>query len=56
LSKHKIWRNFETNFVSTSISMADLKLCTDAAGCGIVPILNQHGDSVRTEFKKQETD
>jgi hypothetical protein len=36
--------------------MAYLKLRTDAAGSGMVPLLNQHGDSVWTEFEKQETD
>jgi hypothetical protein len=36
--------------------MADLKLRTDAAGPGMVPLLNQPGDSVRVEFIKQETD
>jgi hypothetical protein len=43
-------------FGATSISMADLKLRNDAAGPGMVPLLNQHGDSVRAEFIKQETD
>jgi hypothetical protein len=36
--------------------MADLKLRTDAVRPVIVPLLNQHGDSMRAEFIKQETD
>jgi hypothetical protein len=36
--------------------MAVLKLRIDVAAPGILPLLNQHGDSWRTEFEKQETD
>jgi hypothetical protein len=35
--------------------MADLKVRTDAVRPVIVPLLNQHGDSVRAEFI-EETD
>jgi hypothetical protein len=35
--------------------MADLKVRADAVRPMIVPLLNQHGDSVRAEFN-EETD
>jgi hypothetical protein len=50
LVEARFLRNFEARFDATSISMADLKLRIDAAGPMIVPLLNQHGDSVRAEF------
>ena len=55
LSEHEFLRNFEARFGATSISMADLPVRTDAARPVIVPLLNQHTDSVRAEFI-QETD
>ena len=54
-SKHEFRRNFEARFGATSISMADQKVRIDAVRPVIVPLLNQHGDSVRAEFI-QETD
>jgi crotonobetainyl-CoA:carnitine CoA-transferase CaiB-like acyl-CoA transferase len=54
LSEHEFLRNFEARFGTASISMADLPVQTDATRPGIVPLLNQHGDSVRAEFIKQE--
>jgi itaconate CoA-transferase len=53
LSEHEFLRNFEARFGTASVSMADLPVRTDAARPGIVPLLDQHGDSVRAEFKKQ---
>ena len=54
LSEHEFLRNFEARFAQTSISMADLPVQTDAARPANVPLLNQHGDSVRAEFTRQE--
>ncbi|MFT5503880.1 MAG: itaconate CoA-transferase [Gammaproteobacteria bacterium] len=54
LSEHEFLRNFEAKFGDFQINMADLPVQIDGARPTIVPLLNQHGDSVRAEFINQE--
>ena len=51
LSNHKLLRNKEINFGGTLISIADLPLCCGVTGCSTVPLLDEHGESLRNEFK-----
>jgi crotonobetainyl-CoA:carnitine CoA-transferase CaiB-like acyl-CoA transferase len=50
LSEHEFLREFEAQFGAVTIKMADLPVKTDVARPKIVPLLNQQGDSLRTEF------
>lgn len=50
LSEHEFLRNLEAQFAAFPINMADLPVQTDQARPAIVPLLNQHGESLRVEF------
>jgi len=50
LSKHEFLRNFQAQFGPSLVKMADLPVQTDAERPELVPLLNQHGNSVRAEF------
>ena len=50
LSDHALIRNQVADFDGVEVSMADLPVVTDGARPTVVPVLDQHGPSIRKEF------
>lgn len=50
LSSHQLIRNLVADFDGTKVNMADLPVVTDGERPTLVPLLDQHGESVRSEF------
>jgi len=50
LSNHQLIRNLVADFGGTKVNMADLPVVTDGERPTLVPALDQHGESVRSEF------
>lgn len=50
LSGHALIRNQVADFDGVEVSLADLPVVTDGARPTVVPVLNQHGPSIRKEF------
>ncbi len=50
LSGHQLIRNLVADFGGTKVNMADLPVATDGERPTLVPMLDQHGESVRSEF------
>ena len=50
LSSHQLIRNLVADFGGTKVNMADLPVVTDGERPTLVPALDQHGESVRSEF------
>ncbi len=50
LSSHQLIRNLVADFGGTKVNMADLPVVTDGERPTLVPLLDQHGESVRSEF------
>ncbi|HJP07938.1 MAG TPA: CaiB/BaiF CoA-transferase family protein [Arenicellales bacterium] len=50
LSEHALIRNLVADFGGTEVNMADLPVATDAQRPAVVPMLDQHGVSIRSEF------
>ena len=51
LSDHELLRNREISFGETLLSIADFPITSGTKGTSIVPLLDQHGKLLRTEFK-----
>ena len=50
LSGHALIRNQVADFDGVEVNLADLPVVTDGARPTVVPVLNQHGPSIRKEF------
>ena len=50
LSNHELIRNQVAHFDGVEVSMADLPVVTEGARPTAVPVLDQHGSSIRKEF------
>ena len=50
LSSHQLIRNLVADFGGSKVNMADLPVVTDGERPTLVPLLDQHGESVRSEF------
>jgi len=50
LSSHQLIRNLVADFGGTKVNMADLPVVTDGERPTLVPLLDQHGESIRSEF------
>ena len=47
---HALIRNQVADFDGVEVNLADLPVVTDGARPTVVPVLNQHGPSIRKEF------
>jgi len=50
LADHALIRNQVADFDGVEVSMADLPVVTDGVRPTVVPVLDQHGSSIRKEF------
>jgi crotonobetainyl-CoA:carnitine CoA-transferase CaiB-like acyl-CoA transferase len=50
LSGHALIRNQVADFDGVEVNLADLPVVTDGARPTVVPVLDQHGPSIRKEF------
>ncbi len=56
LSEHKLLRNKEVSFADSNILIADLPISSGNEKKSFVPSLDQHGKSLRIEFKDKQID